>query len=474
MDAVSKPFSQQYEATVLTIERTRNPASQSNNPGKTSQVKQADTRALMVTAISPSDLRPRNLSDYAANCQSLRNFVNPPKYPHVSVSPKSLISEADKRLLSLKELDTMHSHMSQKTKTAIGGKKFKLEKLSKDAPLFYQFYCLNDDISIDKKSLAIFEKNCHVENRRPVIILTHSSLINKTVKSQIESLVNKYKNVFSVDMKDLLPELQIPGITITEKKDNDGNFTLCINPTGYFSKDWTDFPLYAWQTSTIDNIMDAFHCIAAYHCDKVCKFAGIENSRPGCLKIDWDTELFKPIEKLRCPNGIRAFVTDSCNEYSTDLNYNRLRHILRVEMGLVAVTRPRHPVMAEALTRKCSVYRGFRAAVNKFFHQPHPYTESDHVEVTLIPDDCNLLKIMCVPDLRDSICEKIDPDLPLKLRYCTTTSWLQKIAFPLETVKVDQSRLWGICSWAKTESDPPQQENQKKNGEFKGLECNTL
>ena len=40
MDAVSKPFSQQYEATVLTIERTRNPASQSNNPGKTSQVKQ--------------------------------------------------------------------------------------------------------------------------------------------------------------------------------------------------------------------------------------------------------------------------------------------------------------------------------------------------------------------------------------------------------------------------------------------------
>ena len=457
MDAVSKPFSQQYEATVLTTGRTRNTASQSNNLGKTSQVKQADPRALMVTALSPSDLRPRNLSDYAANCQSLRNLVNPPKYSHVSVPPKSLIREADKRLLSLKELDTMHKHMSQKTKIAIGGKKFKFEKLAKDAPLFYQFYCLNDGISIDKKSLAIFEKNCRIEKRRPVIILTHSSLINKTVKSQIESLVNKYEKVFSVDMKDLLPDLQIPGITITEKKDNDGNFTLYINPTGYCSKDWTDFPIYAWKTSTIDNIMDVYHCIAAYHCDKICNFAGVENSGPGCLKVDWDTELFKPIEELQCPNGIRAFVTDSCEEYSTDLNYNRLIHILRVEMGLVAVTRPRHSIMAEALTRKHNVYLGFRNAVNKLFHQPQIYLESDHVEVTLIPDDCNLLKIMCTPILRDSICEKIDPDLPLKLRYCTTTSWLQKIAFPLETVKVDQSRLWGICSWEKNISDPSQQ-----------------
>ena len=460
MDAVSKTFSQQYEATVLTTERTRNPASQSNSPGKTSQVKQAEPRALMVTALSSSDLMPRNLSDYAANCQSLRNLVNPPKYSHVSVPPKSLISEADKRLLSLKELDTMHKHMSKKTKIAIGGKKFKLEKLAKDAPLFYQFYCLNDDISIDEKSLAIFEKNCRVEKRRPVIILTHSSLINKTVKSQIASLVNKYKNVFSVDMKDLLPELQIPGIKITEEKDKNGNFTLVINPTGYLSKDSTDFIIYAWKTSRIDDIMDVYHCLAAYHCDKVCEFAGVENSGPGCLKIDWDTELFEPIKELQCPKGIRAFVTDSCEEYSTDLNYNCLRHILRVEMGLVAVTRPRHPVMAEALTGRRNVYGGFRIAVNKLFHQPKFCEESDHVEVTLIPDDCKLLKIMCAHDLRDSICEKINHKLPLKLSYCTTTSWLQKIAFPLETVKVDQSRLWGICSWAKTESNPSQQENQ--------------
>ena len=67
MDAVSKPLSQQYEATILTTERTRNPASQSNNHGKTAQVKKADPTALMVTAPASSDLTPRNLSDYAAN-----------------------------------------------------------------------------------------------------------------------------------------------------------------------------------------------------------------------------------------------------------------------------------------------------------------------------------------------------------------------------------------------------------------------
>ena len=474
MDAVGKPLSQQYEATVLTTERTRNSASQSNNHGKTAQVKKADPTALMVTPPASSDLTPRTLSDYAANCQSLRNLVKPPKYSHVSVPPESLISEADKRLLSLKELDIMHKQMSQKTEITIGGQNFKLEKLAKDAPLFYQFYCLNDDISIDTKSLAIFERNCLVEKSRPVIILTHSLLMNKTVKSQIERLVNNYKNVFSVDLKDLLPELQIPGITITGKKDHRGDFTLYINPTDYLSNDWTDFFIYAWETSEVDHIMDVFHCIAAYHCDKICNFAGVKNSGPGCVKLDWDTELFYPTGELQCPNGIRVFVIDSCSEFSTDLNYNLLTHILRAEMGLVALTRPRHPVMAKALTRRYNVYGGFRIAVNNLFHQPKFCRQSDRVEVTLIPDDCELLKIMCAHKLRGSICEKINPKLPLKLSYGITTSWLQKIAFPLETVKVDQSRLWGICSWEKTESAPSQQENQKKNDMLKALACNIL
>ena len=38
-------------------------------------------------------------------------------------------------------------------------------------------------------------------------------------------------------------------------------------------------------------------------------------------------------------------------------------------MRLVAVTRPRHPVMAEALTRD-DIYGGFRIAIYNLFNQP--------------------------------------------------------------------------------------------------------
>ena len=276
MDAVSKPLSQQYEPSVLASERTRNPASQSYNHGKTAQVKKADPTALMVTPPASSDFTPSNLSDYAANCQSLRNLVKPPNYSHVSLPPESLINEADNRRLSIKELDVMHEHMNQKTEITIGGQNFELEKLAKDAPMFYQFYCLDDEKSIDEKSIAIFERNCDVEKSRPVIILTHSSLTNKKLESQIEMLVNKYENVFSVDMKHLLPKLQIPGIRITEGKYSDGDFFLNIDPTGYFSQDSICSHKHAWKAYRISDIMDTFHCIAAYHCDKICTFAGVK------------------------------------------------------------------------------------------------------------------------------------------------------------------------------------------------------
>ena len=444
---VSKPFSQQYGAPVLTTESAWNPAAHWNNRGETFQVKQADPTALMMTDPSSSDLTPRNLSDYAANCQSLRNLVKPPNYSHVSLPPESLINEADNRRLSIKELDVMHEHMNQKTEITIGGQSFELEKLAEDAPMFYQFYCLDDEKSIDEKSIAIFERNCEVEKSRPVIILTHSSLLNKKVKSQIEMLVNKYENVFSVDLKDLLPELQIPGIRITGKKDSDGDFFLHIDPAVYFSQDSRRSDEYAWKAREIFQFIDVFHCMAAYHCDKVCKFAGVKNSGPGCLKVDWDTAILKRTKKLPCPNGIRTFVIDSFSKRYKSSNHNHLNHVLRSEMGLVAVTRPRHPVMAEALTNREAIYDGFRIAIYKLFNQPLSSYTLNQKEFTLVPDECKLIEILCMSEQRSSICEKIDLDNPLTINYFTTTSWLQKIAFPLKKVKADQSRVWGISSW---------------------------
>lgn len=116
-------------------------------------------------------------------------------------------------------------------------------------------------------------------------------------------------------------------------------------------------------------------------------------------------------------------------------------------MSLVAVTRPRHPVMAQALTNREDIYGGFRIAIYNLFNQPLNSYTLNQKEFTLVPDECNLLKIVCLPELRSSICEKINPVKPLTINYFTTTSWLQKLAFPLKQVKADQSRVWGISSW---------------------------
>ena len=468
MNPVSKALPQQYGATVLTTEGSGNPEARWNNKGKTSRVKQADPTELIVAAPSSTDLTRSNLSDYVSNCQSLRNLVKPPKYSHGSLPPETLISEAEERLLSIKELDLMHQHMSQQTEVAIGGKNFKLEKLPEDAPLFYQFYCLDDKAFIDKKSIRIFKKNCAVEKSRPVIILMHSSLINKKVGRQIKKLVNN-KNIFSVDMKELLPKLQINGIRITEKKDKDGNFFLCIDPTDYYSQDSRRSSEYAWETKTLYDIMDAFQCIAMYHYDLICKLVGVETSSSGCMKVDWDTQFLKPTGELQCPEGIRTLVTDRVHKYTFFLSYNYLKHALRPEMGLVAVTRPRHPVMAEALTMKRCIYKSFCNAVDNLFHQPHLNSKSNLEEFTLVPDKCKLLNLIYTSEPRCSIAERINPYEPLRLYFFTTTSWLQKIAFPLEKVKADQSRAWGICSWKNAGSASSQKENQRGKGIFKCL-----
>ena len=444
MESVSRPLSQQYGSSVLTTERSGNPEVPWNNQGKTSRIKQADPAKFMVADPLSTDLTPGNLSDYVSNCQSLRNLVKPPRHSHESVPPETLISEAEKRLLTIKELDVMHQHMSQQTEIAIGGNNFKLEKLPIDAPLFYQFYCLDDMAFIDRKSIRIFKNNCTVEKSRPVIILMHSSLINKKVDSQIKKLVNNI-NVFSVDMKELLPKLSACGIGITEGKDNKGNFFLRIDPTGFYTSVSRRSSTDVWVTKKLYNIMDAIQCVAMINCDKICESAGVKTSSTGCIKVDWDTEFLKPIGELQCPNGFRTFVTDSVGRNSNRDNY--FTHCLRPEMGLVAVTRPEHPIMAESLTLVCSTYTGFRNAVDNLFLQPHVNLDSIHEEVTLAPDNCKLLEMMCWTELRNNIGKMIDTDQPLRLSFFTKTSWLQKIAFPLGKVKADQSRTWGICSW---------------------------
>ena len=116
-------------------------------------------------------------------------------------------------------------------------------------------------------------------------------------------------------------------------------------------------------------------------------------------------------------------------------------------MSLVAVTRPRHPVMAKALTKEEDIYGGFRIAIYDLFNQPIASYDSNQEEVTLVPDDCESLAMMCFPELRSKIRKKVDLNEPLRINYFTTTSWLQKIAFPLEQMKADQSRALGITSW---------------------------
>ena len=471
MNSVSRPVSQQYRATVLATQISGNPEAHWNNQDKTYQVKQAELTELTG---SPTDLAVRNLSDYASYCHSLRNFVETPKHRQGSAPPESLVSEADERILSINELDVMHQHMSQQTEVTIGGIDFTLETLPENAPLFYQFYCMNNEAFIDDRSIRIFNNNCAVENLRPAIILTHSSLMNDKVKQQVVKLVKENKNAFSVDLKKLLPELSIDGIKIIGKKDSEGKFFLRIDSTGHHSRNSKQSRTGVRKFRTLANIMDAFQCVAMFHCDKICKAAGVKDNSSGCLKVDWDTEYIERMRKRKCPSGFMTFVIDNFERNSTSNSDNHLNHSLRAEMGLVAVTRPGHPIMAESLKGNRSIYLNFRMAVAKLFLQPFDVPAWINDEVALIPDNLKILEIMSSTNLRDKIAEKIDPDQPLTVSFLTTTSWLQKIAFPLENLKADQSRAWGICSWKQTEPANSSQEYERETAIFKGHPCNIL
>lgn len=466
MDSVSRAVSQQCRAAAL--ERPKSPEARWNNQRKTYQ---ADPTEL--TTPEPEDLTVRKLSDYASSCHSLRNFIATPTHPQGSAPPDFLASKAEERILSINELDVLHQHMSQQTEITIGGIDFTLETLPENAPLFYQFYCMNNEAFIDDRSIHIFNNNCAVENLRPAIILTHSSLLNIKVKQQVAELVKANKNAFSVDLKKLLPELSVDGIRIIGKTDNEGKFYLLIDSTSHHSTISNQPHTGVRKIRTLANIMDAFQCVAMFHCDKIVKAAGVKNNSSGCLKVDWDTQFLKRMRKRQCPSGFMTFVIDNIERNSTSNSDHHLNHSLRAEMSLVAVTRPGHPIMAESLKGKRSIYINFRIAVANFFLQPHDAPPWINDEVTLIPDNLNLLEIMCSTHLRDKIVEKIDPAKPLTVSFLTTTSWLQKIAFPLEAVKADQSRAWGICSWKITEPANSSQDNNRETA-IKGRACNIL
>ena len=467
MDSVSRPASQQYRATATATERSGSPDVHGNNLGKTYQADPTES-----AAPSPTDLTVRNLSDYACYCHSLRNFIATPEHPQGSAPPEVLACEAEERILSINELDVLHQHMSQQTEITIGGIDFTLETLPENAPLFYQFYCMNNEALIDDRSIHIFNNNCAVENLRPAIILTHSSLLNIKVKQQVAELVKANKNAFSVDLKKLLPELSVDGIRIIGKTDNEGKFYLLIDSTGHQSFISQQPHTGVRKIRTLANIMDTFQCVAMFHCDKICKAAGVENNSSGCLKVDWDTQFLKRMRKRQCPSGFMTFVIDNIERNSASDNH--LNHSLRAEMSLVAVTRPGHPIMAESLKGKRSIYINFRIAVAELFLQPHDVPAWINDEVTLIPDNLNLLEMMCSTNQRDKIVERIDTDQPLTVSFLTTTSWLQKIAFPLEEVKADQSRAWGICSWKKTEPANASPENKRETAICKGRACSIL
>ena len=484
MDIISCFPSQHYEATAHTTGKQKCAGTLWNNQGKTTLIKHAEPTELMIGDTATTDLKPSKLSEYADYCQSLRNFVEPQKISHVSLSPMSVINEAEKRLLSSKELDVMHQHMSQQKKIDIGGTNFTLETLPADTPLIYQFYCRDKKKSIDKKSILIFEHNCTIEKSRPIIILTHSSLTNPTLTKQIKNLVEKHENVCSVDMKELLPELSVRGIKIVEAKDEDGEFILRFDLTGsdepirpLFRRNYKDM-------TDLCNIMDAFQFLVMYNCVDFYKLAKVKTRSLGCLKIDWDTMLLEALGIVECPGGFRTYIIDTLGIDSDRPRdpyrnkFNDLTHFLKPENGLVAVTKPHHPIFANSFKSGLSVYSHFRIAVANFFQKGYNICDdichSLYDEATLEPDNRKLLEILCSYEIRNSIGEEFDPDQPLRIKFFSTTSWLQKIAFPLGKVKADQSRVRGVSSWAKNESASSPLTSVRETGIFKGRACNIL
>ncbi|USE33816.1 hypothetical protein [Endozoicomonas sp. SCSIO W0465] len=405
----------------------------------------------------------KSLSEYIVqHCHSLRNLIAATKpqsdipWSGISPSPENLLDAAEQRLLSRNELDTMQQYIQQQTDITINGQSFKLETLPKDTPLFYQFYCLDQDqkTEVDHVSMRIFRNNCIIEPSRPAIILIHNDLINETVHSQLRQLEEEFENVHVVDVSLLLTGWSpIYGMTITQEKVSDGRLKLMVD-----GRECKLANIYLGDSKVREymrhsDIMDILQSVAMFHCDEVHELAGIRTNGPrGCIKIDFDTELEAPIDEIKCPNGFSAFVIDRIDRNSGAGN-NELTHSLGVENSLIAVTRPKHRIMAESVC-PCpgGIFSNYCNAVRRSFLLPSPRPVYDVKHVTPTRDGIHSLKMLCDVAEREQIAGKINDDQPLSISFNTSTSWKQKIAFPLGCIKADQSRVWGVRSWLKPAS----------------------
>ena len=432
------------------------PVEQPDNQKKNTPVWQVIPTTPMVTASDNASIKQnKSLSEYIAqHCHSLRNLITvTTPQPEVFLLPENLLDTAEKRLLSIAELDEMQRHIRLQTDITINGKRFELETLPDDTPLFYQFYCQDQKTCIDDESIRIFKNNCVIEQSRAAIILINNDLINETVAAQIGQLEQALENVRVVDVAKLLPEGGVAGMKITQNRIREGQFYLevdasvCTLEHHYFTngriRTYTQF----------HDILDILQFVAMYHCDKVCELAGIKTSSRGCIKIDWDMELIAPIDTVKCPNGFSTFVMDRIKR-EDDAGNNELTHTLIQENSLVAVTRPHHPIMAESVCPypEC-IFSRFTGAVRTSFNQPRLPLDYDVKQLTINGNGAiNSLKMLCCLQVREQIVGKIDSAQKLSISYNPVNSWKQKISFPLTGIKADQSRVRGIRSW---QNNPP-------------------
>lgn len=412
----------------------------------------APTSSIMVPGDNTFPTKPgKTMSEYIAQrCHSFRNLVTAAtpqqSLPGVSLPPENLLNVAQQRLLSVVELNKMQDYIRQQTHITVNGKRLELETLPADTPLFYQFYCLNQKAYIDDESMRIFRNNCTIEKSRPAIILINNELINEKVTEQVRQLEKEFANVHVVDMSFLLDLYEVAGMSIKQARTRDNQFYLTVNGENctLANEFLCDGTVRVYNSNA--DILDILQFVSMYHCNQICDAAGVKSSG-GCLKIDLDMELKKPLGRLKCPNGFSAFVLDRVFRKSGASN-NHLAHTLNVENSLVAVTRPRHTILAKSVCpHPRSIFCNFTIAVRKSFHQPVPLSAYDVEQVNLTGDETNLLKMLCKVEDREEIAGQIDTSEQLSIGFNTCSSWKQIVAIPLNDIKADQSRVRGVSSW---------------------------
>lgn len=454
---IGQKYYQQNETAVICTGQSglniSNPGIHADNQKQDVPVSQTEpTNSVMATRDNALTTKPsKSLSEYIAqHCHSFRNLVAAPQpdesLPDVSPLPENLLNAAQQRLLSVTELNKMQHYIGQQNHITVNGKRFELETLPDDTPFFYQFYCLNQKACIDDESMRIFRNNCTIEKSRPAIILINKELINDKVTEQVTQLEKEFEHVHVVDMSFLLSHYDVSGISISQSRNLDGQFYLTVNGERCTlpNESLSDGSQRVYDSNS--DVLDISQFISMYHCDVISELAGVKGR--GCLKIDWDMELNEPLGSLKCPNGFSAFVLDRVYRKSGASN-NQLFHTLNVENSLVAVTRPRHPILAMSVCpHPRSIFRNFTIAIRKSFNQPAPLsTYYDVEQVNLTGDETNLLKMLCKLENREEIAGQIDSSQQLSIGFNTNSSWKQIVAIPLNGIKADQSRVRGVSSW---------------------------